>query len=97
MDRSPAGQRTGRTVLLTGATGGIGRATAFGLAAMDWHVVITGRDRGRAEAAAREIIGESCALPRRPKLHGAAGSACTAWVTAIRSNRRLPCPSRVRL
>ena len=46
---------TGRTVLVTGGTGGIGRATAVGLAAMGAHVAITGRDRTHAEAAAREI------------------------------------------
>jgi NAD(P)-dependent dehydrogenase (short-subunit alcohol dehydrogenase family) len=46
---------TGRTVLVTGASGGIGRATALGLAAMGAHLGITGRDRGRTEEAAREI------------------------------------------
>jgi NAD(P)-dependent dehydrogenase (short-subunit alcohol dehydrogenase family) len=45
----------GRTVLITGGTGGIGKATAVGLAAMGAHVTITGRDAGRAETAAREI------------------------------------------
>lgn len=46
---------TGRTVLVTGATSGIGRATALGLAAMGAHVAITGRDHGRTEDAARQI------------------------------------------
>ena len=45
----------GRTVLITGATSGIGRATALGLATMGAHVAITGRDRGRTEDTAREI------------------------------------------
>ena len=45
----------GRTVLVTGDTSGIGRATAAGLAAMGARVAITGRDRARAESAAREI------------------------------------------
>ncbi|WP_072918336.1 SDR family oxidoreductase [Geodermatophilus obscurus] len=46
---------TGRTVLVTGAAGGIGRATAVCLSAMGAHLVITGRDRGRTEAAARDM------------------------------------------
>ncbi len=45
----------GKTVLITGGTAGIGKATALGLAAMGAHVAITGRDRARTEDAAREI------------------------------------------
>jgi NAD(P)-dependent dehydrogenase (short-subunit alcohol dehydrogenase family) len=45
----------GRTVLITGATSGIGRAAALGLARMGAHLAITGRDRVRTEDAAREI------------------------------------------
>ncbi|QDC26496.1 SDR family oxidoreductase [Georgenia yuyongxinii] len=46
---------TGRTVLVTGGTSGIGRATAEGLATMGAHVAITGRDPARVERVASEI------------------------------------------
>lgn len=45
----------GRTVLVTGATSGIGRATAVALAAMGAHVAVAGRDRTRTEDTVREI------------------------------------------
>lgn len=46
---------SGRTVLVTGGTGGIGKATAVGLAALGARVGVTGRDRARAERAAADI------------------------------------------
>ena len=46
---------TGKTVLVTGGTSGIGKATALGLAGMGAHVAITGRDRRRTEDCAGEI------------------------------------------
>ena len=46
----------GKTVLVTGATGGIGKATAIGLARLGARVGITGRDVARAEAAAADIV-----------------------------------------
>ena len=49
----------GKTVLITGGTGGIGRAAVIGLASMGARVGITGRDRARAERAAAAIARES--------------------------------------
>ena len=49
----------GQTVLVTGGTGGIGRATATGLAAMGARVGITGRDIARTRAAAADIAAAS--------------------------------------
>jgi retinol dehydrogenase-14 len=55
MAQIPSGPLAGKTVLVTGGSGGIGRATALGLATMGAHLAITGRDRERTEDAAREI------------------------------------------
>ena len=55
MEQSGSGPMVGQTVLVTGGSAGIGRATALALAAMGAHLAIAGRDRGRAEDAAREV------------------------------------------
>jgi retinol dehydrogenase 14 len=49
------GPMAGKTVLVTGGTGGIGKATAAGVARLGARVGIVGRDRQRAEAAAADI------------------------------------------
>lgn len=44
-----------KVCLITGATSGIGKATAMGLASMGASVVMVGRDRAKGEAALAEI------------------------------------------
>ena len=50
----------GKSVLVTGGTGGMGKTTAIGLAALGARAGITGRDPARAEAAAQ------ASAPHRP-------------------------------
>ena len=58
MDNSNGGMG-GKTVLITGGTSGIGKATAVALAAMGADVVIVGRNPERGRAALEEIKAHS--------------------------------------
>ncbi len=49
----------GRTVIITGANSGIGKAAATALSTMGARVVITARTLERGEQARRDIVGES--------------------------------------
>ncbi|MFC6018564.1 SDR family NAD(P)-dependent oxidoreductase [Plantactinospora solaniradicis] len=70
----------GRTVLVTGGTGGIGKETARRLARLAARVVLVGRDLGRARSAVEEI--------RRDTGNGDI-AALTADLTRQRDVRRL--------
>ncbi|MEO1288944.1 MAG: SDR family NAD(P)-dependent oxidoreductase [Chloroflexota bacterium] len=50
---------TGKTVLITGGTSGIGRETAIGLAKLDAHIIVTGRNQARGEAGVSDIRARS--------------------------------------
>ncbi|GLZ47112.1 short-chain dehydrogenase [Actinomycetospora sp. NBRC 106375] len=50
---------SGRTALVTGSTGGIGRAIAADLAGAGARVVVNGRDQGRVDEAAAGIRAET--------------------------------------
>jgi NAD(P)-dependent dehydrogenase (short-subunit alcohol dehydrogenase family) len=54
----------GKVCVVTGASSGIGKATATELARLGASVVLVGRDRGRTEAAAAEIGPVSGSPPR---------------------------------
>lgn len=49
----------GRTVVVTGATSGLGQAAARQIAALGARVVIVGRSRERAEASRKAIVAAS--------------------------------------
>lgn len=54
----------GKVCVVTGATSGIGKAAATALARLGATIVLVGRDRGRAEAAAAEIGTVSASPPQ---------------------------------
>lgn len=55
-------EMSGRTCLVTGATSGIGREIAAGLAKLGATVVLVGRDRAKCETAVQYVSGNSSFL-----------------------------------
>jgi NAD(P)-dependent dehydrogenase (short-subunit alcohol dehydrogenase family) len=55
---------SGEVCVVTGATSGIGQATAAALAGQGAQVVLVGRDRGRAEKAAAEVAAAGGPAPQ---------------------------------
>ncbi|AWN14416.1 SDR family NAD(P)-dependent oxidoreductase [Salinisphaera sp. LB1] len=62
-DRSHSEFMDGKRVVVTGATGGIGRAIAAEYARLGAHVTLVGRDADRLEAAAEHVRGFAGAAP----------------------------------
>ena len=54
----------GKVCVVTGATSGIGKATAIALARLGAQVVLAGRDRGRGAATAAEVAAAGALPPR---------------------------------
>jgi retinol dehydrogenase-14 len=66
MKQAHSGPMAGRTVLVTGATAGIGKATAAGLATMGAHLAL-GAPRTRPGRSAQPAVGRStCSSPTCP-------------------------------
>lgn len=75
-DEPAAGVLEGRTAVVTGATGGLGRVTAAALAGLGARVILVGRDPARTDALRRELAAE----------HGEArATALVADMSSLRS------------
>ena len=74
---------SGRTVLVTGSTSGIGRVAAVALGRMGATVLVHGRDRGRGEAVVSEVD-DTAGTARLFQADFADPEAVTALATEIR-------------
>jgi short-subunit dehydrogenase len=87
----------GRSALLTGATGGLGRAIAAALAAEGVSLVLSARSAGALEGLAEELPGEHRTAPADLAEDGAAERLAEAAgsVDALIANAGLPAAGRL--
>jgi NAD(P)-dependent dehydrogenase (short-subunit alcohol dehydrogenase family) len=77
---------TGKVALVTGATGGFGKAASKALAAAGVKVMLTGRTVGKLEPIAREIVadgGQAAFLTGDPAIHDDVTKVVKGTVTAF--------------
>jgi NAD(P)-dependent dehydrogenase (short-subunit alcohol dehydrogenase family) len=86
----------GKVCVVTGATSGIGKATAAALSGLGAQVVLVGRDRGRAEATAAELRAAG-AVARRLEGTGATANCAHPGVVRTGFGREARLPLRVGL
>src|SRR4051812_46017806 len=70
---------TGKTILVTGASSGIGRETAIYLAGLGARIVLSGRDVTRLETARAKLCGEHLV----EALELSSSDEIPAWMKAI--------------
>ncbi len=80
IEAPPRERMEGRTVVVTGATSGLGRATATALAGLGANVIGVARDAGRADAVRKEIVAKFAGARVRFEL---ADVSCMAEVVAL--------------
>jgi uncharacterized protein len=89
---SDASSALAGTVLVTGATGGIGQAITRALAACGASLILTGRRADQLDALAQEVGGRArvCNLAQREEVDRLAGEAVGAEVDVLVANAALP-------
>jgi NAD(P)-dependent dehydrogenase (short-subunit alcohol dehydrogenase family) len=75
-----------KIVLITGGSGGLGRALAFGFSARGYRVAITARNQDRLDAAAKQsstdggqVLALPCDIVDRDQVKGLADRIATKW------------------
>jgi NAD(P)-dependent dehydrogenase (short-subunit alcohol dehydrogenase family) len=80
MPAAPQGEFAGRRILLTGATGSIGRTTALYLAQNGAHIFLNGRDAAKLEKVSAELPVGSSSITT---FDIADGAGIEAWLSAL--------------